>query len=108
MSKTPHITPAQPAQVMPRTETDALRYLKAYSDAIKSLKAHSKGDDIRKNPGISVKLSAIHPRYEVSQREAMLPVMVERLLSLALAAVFLAYARPQLVMELADQVWSCF
>ena len=28
--------------------------------------------------------------------------------SLALAAVFLAYARPQLVMELADQVWSCF
>lgn len=69
-----------------RTEADALRYLKAYSDAIASLKTHSKGDDIRKNPGISVKLSAIHPRYEVSQKETMLPVMAERLLSLALAA----------------------
>ncbi len=69
-----------------RTEADALRYLKAYADAIQSLKAHSKGDDIRKNPGISVKLSAIHPRYEVAQKEAMLPVMSDRLLSLALAA----------------------
>ncbi|MBX3597387.1 MAG: bifunctional proline dehydrogenase/L-glutamate gamma-semialdehyde dehydrogenase PutA [Rhizobiaceae bacterium] len=69
-----------------RTEEDALRYLKAYSDAIASLKAHSKGDDIRRNPGISVKLSAIHPRYEISKRETMLPVMAERLLSLALAA----------------------
>lgn len=69
-----------------RTEADALRYLKAYADAIKSLSSHSKGDDIRKNPGISVKLSAIHPRYEVAQAETMLPVMSERLLSLALAA----------------------
>ena len=69
-----------------RTEADALRYLKAYADAIQSLEAHSKSDDIRKNPGISVKLSAIHPRYEVAQKEAMLPVMSERLLSLALAA----------------------
>ena len=69
-----------------RTEADALRYLKAYADAIEALKVHSKGDDIRKNPGISVKLSAIHPRYEVAQKDAMLPVMAERLLSLALAA----------------------
>ena len=42
--------------------------------------------DIRRNPGISVKLSALHPRYEVAQKETMLPVMAERLLSLALAA----------------------
>jgi RHH-type proline utilization regulon transcriptional repressor/proline dehydrogenase/delta 1-pyrroline-5-carboxylate dehydrogenase len=69
-----------------RTEADALRYLKAYADAISSLKNSSVGSDIRRNPGISVKLSAIHPRYEVSQKEAMLPVMAERLLSLALAA----------------------
>lgn len=33
-----------------------------------------------------MKLSALHPRYEVAQKEAMLPVMAERLLSLALAA----------------------
>ena len=69
-----------------RTEADALRYLKAYADAIASLKSSSVGPDIRRNPGISVKLSAIHPRYEVSQKETMLPVMAERLLSLALAA----------------------
>ena len=69
-----------------RTEADALRYLRAYSDAISSLNSGADGPDIRTNPGISVKLSALHPRYEVSQREAVLPVMSERLLSLALAA----------------------
>ncbi len=69
-----------------RTEADALRYLRAYADAIASLKRIAKGDDIRRNPGISVKLSAIHPRYEVAQKETMLPVMAERLLGLCQAA----------------------
>ncbi|RWC96103.1 MAG: bifunctional proline dehydrogenase/L-glutamate gamma-semialdehyde dehydrogenase, partial [Mesorhizobium sp.] len=69
-----------------RTEADALRYHKAYADAISSLDSGSNGPDIRNNHGISVKLSALHPRYEVAQKETMLPVMAERLLSLALAA----------------------
>ncbi|MER9014786.1 bifunctional proline dehydrogenase/L-glutamate gamma-semialdehyde dehydrogenase PutA [Mesorhizobium sp. M0898] len=69
-----------------RTEADALRYLKAYADSISSLDAGANGPDIRQNHGISVKLSALHPRYEVTQKEKMLPVMAERLLSLALAA----------------------
>lgn len=69
-----------------RTEADALRYLKAYADAISSLDSGSNGPDIRQNHGISVKLSALHPRYEEAQKEQMLPVMAERLLSLALAA----------------------
>ena len=69
-----------------RTETDALRYFRAYREAIAALAKHSTGEDIRFNPGISVKLSALHPRYEQSQRETMLPVMAERLLALALAA----------------------
>lgn len=73
-----------------RTEADALRYFRAYRDAISSLDGGSNGPDIRFNPGISVKLSALHPRYEQSQREAMLPVMSERLLDLAIAA---RYAR---------------
>ncbi|TIP21129.1 MAG: bifunctional proline dehydrogenase/L-glutamate gamma-semialdehyde dehydrogenase, partial [Mesorhizobium sp.] len=68
------------------TEADALRYHRAYADAISSLDAGSNGPDIRYNHGISVKLSALHPRYEVAQKEKMLPVMAERLLSLALAA----------------------
>ena len=61
-----------------RTEHDALRYLKAYADAIASLAPGAKGDDIRLNHGISVKLSALHPRYEVAQKETMLPVMADR------------------------------
>ncbi|TIV48821.1 MAG: bifunctional proline dehydrogenase/L-glutamate gamma-semialdehyde dehydrogenase, partial [Mesorhizobium sp.] len=69
-----------------RTEADALRYHRAYADAISSLDSGSNGPDIRYNHGISVKLSALHPRYEVAQRDKMLPVMAERLLSLALAA----------------------
>jgi RHH-type proline utilization regulon transcriptional repressor/proline dehydrogenase/delta 1-pyrroline-5-carboxylate dehydrogenase len=69
-----------------RTETDALRYFKAYENAIGALAKHATGEDIRFNPGISVKLSALHPRYEQAQREAMLPVMADRLLALALAA----------------------
>ncbi|MBX3569722.1 MAG: bifunctional proline dehydrogenase/L-glutamate gamma-semialdehyde dehydrogenase PutA [Rhizobiaceae bacterium] len=69
-----------------RTEADALRYLRAYADAISSLNSGADGPDVRTNPGISVKLSALHPRYEVAQRETMLPVMSERLLSLSLAA----------------------
>src|SRR5262245_22762346 len=69
-----------------RTEADALRYLKSYPAAIAPLNRSSKGDDIRRTPGISVKLSAIHPRYEVAQKEAMLPVMAERLLALCQAA----------------------
>ena len=69
-----------------RTEADALRYHRAYADAISSLNSGATGTDIRRNPGISVKLSALHPRYEMAQKETMLPVMSERLLSLALAA----------------------
>jgi len=69
-----------------RTDADALRYHHAYADAISSLNSGATGTDIRRNPGISVKLSALHPRYEVSQRDKMLPVMSERLLTLALAA----------------------
>ncbi|WP_394892484.1 bifunctional proline dehydrogenase/L-glutamate gamma-semialdehyde dehydrogenase PutA [Mesorhizobium sp. AaZ16] len=69
-----------------RTETDALRYHRAYADAISSLNSGSNSPDIRTNPGISVKLSALHPRYEMAQKEKMLPVMAERLLSLAVAA----------------------
>ena len=42
--------------------------------------------DIRDNPGISVKLSALHPRYEVAHRDQVMEVLVPRLRSLALLA----------------------
>jgi RHH-type transcriptional regulator, proline utilization regulon repressor / proline dehydrogenase / delta 1-pyrroline-5-carboxylate dehydrogenase len=69
-----------------RTDADAIRYHHAYADAISSLNSGATSTDIRRNPGISVKLSALHPRYEILQKEKMLPVMCERLLTLALAA----------------------
>ncbi|MFC6490100.1 bifunctional proline dehydrogenase/L-glutamate gamma-semialdehyde dehydrogenase PutA, partial [Nitratireductor sp. GCM10026969] len=69
-----------------RTETDAARYFEAYRQAINALAGEARSTDIRANPGISVKLSALHPRYEAVQRERVLPVMAERLLMLAQAA----------------------
>jgi RHH-type proline utilization regulon transcriptional repressor/proline dehydrogenase/delta 1-pyrroline-5-carboxylate dehydrogenase len=69
-----------------RTEADAKRYFRAYQDAISALDAGTNGPDIRFNPGISVKLSALHPRYEQAQKGTMLPLLSDRLLSLAMAA----------------------
>ncbi len=69
-----------------RTEADAESYHRAYSDAIAAIAGAAQSDDIRDNPGISVKLSALHPRYEMGQREAMLPELADRLLALARSA----------------------
>jgi len=66
-----------------RTEDDALRYLGAYSNAISQLASVCKAQDIRKNPGISVKLSALFSRYEFVQREQVLTTLVPRTLQLA-------------------------
>ncbi len=69
-----------------RTDADAMRYHKAYSDAINALSSHSKSGEIRTNPGISVKLSALHPRYEYLKREQTVPELSKRLLELVHAA----------------------
>ncbi|MEO5806266.1 bifunctional proline dehydrogenase/L-glutamate gamma-semialdehyde dehydrogenase PutA [Devosia sp.] len=69
-----------------RTDADGLRYHRAYADAIAALGKVASNDDVLKNHGISVKLSALHPRYEVAQKPSMLPVLRQRLLELCLAA----------------------
>lgn len=69
-----------------RTDKDALYYHEAYAQAIKSLKPACTHEDIRKNPGISVKLSALFPRYEFGQRDAVLRTMTERTTELAMMA----------------------
>ncbi|WP_299848544.1 bifunctional proline dehydrogenase/L-glutamate gamma-semialdehyde dehydrogenase PutA [uncultured Roseovarius sp.] len=69
-----------------RTDNDATRYHLAYSRAITAIATACTHDDIRDNPGISVKLSALHPRYEVAQREQVMEILVPRLRSLALLA----------------------
>ncbi len=68
-----------------RTEADALRYARAYADAIKAISARATGD-ARTSPGISVKLSALHPRYEWTHRGEVMKVLVPRALELARAA----------------------
>ncbi len=66
-----------------RTEGDARRYHLSYSKAITAIAAAAKGSDIRANPGISVKLSALHPRYEVAKRERVMAELVPRVRALA-------------------------
>lgn len=69
-----------------RTAQDATRYFESYSQAIADLAPHCQDDDIRNNPGISVKLSALHPRYEWGQRQRILTELVPQVLALAMQA----------------------
>ncbi|WP_299784387.1 bifunctional proline dehydrogenase/L-glutamate gamma-semialdehyde dehydrogenase PutA [uncultured Marivita sp.] len=66
-----------------RTETDARRYHLSYSRAISAIAEAAKSKDIRDNPGISVKLSALHPRYEEAQHDTVMDEVVPRLRTLA-------------------------
>ena len=68
------------------TEADAKRYHLAYSNAIGQLAAARKSNDIRENPGISIKLSALYPRYETLQKKRVMEELVPRARSLAILA----------------------
>jgi RHH-type proline utilization regulon transcriptional repressor/proline dehydrogenase/delta 1-pyrroline-5-carboxylate dehydrogenase len=70
------------------TEADARRYFDAYSAAITEIGAapRTAGADIFSAPSISVKLSALHPRYEYTQVDRVLRELTPRLLELALHA----------------------
>jgi len=65
------------------TAGDAAKYFKAYSASIAELAEQCKSTDIRDNPGISVKLSALHPRYEVGQKQRVMHELVASTLALA-------------------------
>jgi RHH-type proline utilization regulon transcriptional repressor/proline dehydrogenase/delta 1-pyrroline-5-carboxylate dehydrogenase len=69
-----------------RTAKDAERYFQSYSDAIASLAPHCTSPTVRDNPGISVKLSAIHPRYEFAQRDRVMSELVDVTRKLAIQA----------------------
>ena len=66
-----------------RTAADAARYFAAYEHAIAAIGRSTAGRDIAEAPGISVKLSALHPRYEMAQRDRVLRELSPRLLELA-------------------------
>ncbi|WP_415182788.1 bifunctional proline dehydrogenase/L-glutamate gamma-semialdehyde dehydrogenase PutA [Phaeovulum sp.] len=59
-----------------KTAHDASRYEASYAAAITSIAKGCKGSDVRANPGISVKLSALHPRYEVAQEARVMAELV--------------------------------
>ncbi len=65
------------------TARDAERYLDAYRNAIKAIGERNTAEDIFEAPSISVKLSALHPRYEFAQSGRVLTDVVPRVLELA-------------------------
>ena len=70
-----------------RTDEDALRYLASYQQAIGAIARQA--DPARhpsQNDGISIKLSALHPRYEDAQHGRVMRELVPRVWSLCEAA----------------------
>ena len=70
------------------TMKDAQRYLQAYRDAIHAIgksgpDGHFLGSDVFAAPSISIKLSALYPRYEHAKRERVLAELVPGVLELA-------------------------
>ena len=68
------------------TRADARRYFEAYSEAINALALEADPAALLDNPGISIKLSALHPRYEFAQRGQVLAELPPLLKQLALQA----------------------
>lgn len=69
-----------------RTQHDADRYYQAYFDAITTIGRMSSQLDLINGPSISVKLSALHPRYEYSHRDTVVPYLIARVKTLVLHA----------------------
>ncbi|HYC41704.1 MAG TPA: trifunctional transcriptional regulator/proline dehydrogenase/L-glutamate gamma-semialdehyde dehydrogenase [Noviherbaspirillum sp.] len=68
------------------TEEDAAKYYDAYENAVHAIGRASNGRGIKDGPGISVKLSALHPRYSRAQRERVMNELLPRLKRLLLLA----------------------
>lgn len=65
------------------TALDAERYFVAYKGAIEAIGKRSTADaNVYCRPGISIKLSALHPRYQEAQQERVLLELAPKLLAL--------------------------
>src|SRR3546814_93270 len=69
-----------------RTAEDARRYLGSYAAAIARIGRDATPGDPFANHGISIKLSALHPRYEYLQRQRVRDELIPRVVELAQAA----------------------
>jgi len=66
-----------------RTADDAARYFSAYAKAIAAIGEAAGNRPLPDRPGISVKLSALHPRFEAISRGRVMTELVPRLIDLA-------------------------
>src|SRR6267142_1839324 len=66
-----------------RTADDATRYFNSYASAIEAIGRAADDRPLPDRPGISVKLSALHPRFEALSRERVMTELVPRLIDLA-------------------------
>jgi len=69
-----------------RTAADAERYEKIYADAIEAVGKTAKGEGPERGHGVSVKLSALSPRYQAVQEDRVWDELYPRILRLALIA----------------------
>ena len=58
------------------THADAGRYARSYAQAIEAIAKSCTRGSVAENPGISIKLSALHPRYEVAQEARVMAELV--------------------------------
>jgi RHH-type transcriptional regulator, proline utilization regulon repressor / proline dehydrogenase / delta 1-pyrroline-5-carboxylate dehydrogenase len=69
------------------TAADARRYLDAYHGAVAAVGAEARASaSLEARPGLSIKLSALHPRYEPAKRGRVLAELLPRVIELARAA----------------------
>jgi RHH-type proline utilization regulon transcriptional repressor/proline dehydrogenase/delta 1-pyrroline-5-carboxylate dehydrogenase len=68
-----------------KTYADAERYAQSYAHALDRIAAQAR-DGFRKSPGISVKLTALHPRFEFTHRDEALAAVIPVTRELALKA----------------------
>src|SRR5262249_16260406 len=69
-----------------RAGKDAVAYVEAYARAMPGWGEGGGGKGAREGWGVSVKMSALYPRYEARQEERVMSVLYPRLLGLAEAA----------------------
>lgn len=97
------------------TTADAHKYFKDYLSAIESVGQHSVGKDSSPAPSVSIKLSALHPRYEVANKDRVMSELYDVLMQLLKRAVELDVAitidaeeadRLELSLELFEKVYN--
>ncbi len=66
-----------------RTQGDAERYFASYTGAIDAIGRSAGNDRLPNRPGISVKLSALHPRYEATSHARVMAELVPKVIALA-------------------------